>query len=120
MNTKREKITIQLSFNENTFSFTASVAPNHNKNLFTFRFEGGKWLFYTYWLESRSDASVRIPGGFDDDFPIEYFIKLCQARYMVSAGALDFPEVELSKSARKMLTRGFVAKEFTKKYGPMI
>ena len=113
----KNKITIQLTFNENTWMYTASVAPNKNMDLITFGYYWGNWTFYTYWIECRSEANVKVPGGFGEEFPIDYFTKLCQARYMIATGCMDFPEVELSKSAKKMLEKGFVEKKFADKYG---
>lgn len=116
MTTKKEKISIQLTYNTNTLRYTASVAPNHHTNLVLFYFYDGKWRFYTDWFK-RDDKCVCVEGGFGDEFPMGYFTKLCQAKYMIEKGTLDFPEVELSKSAKKMLTREFLQKKLSERYG---
>lgn len=116
MATKKEKISIQLTYNTNSFKYIASVAPNHHTHLVSFYFWDGKWKFCTDWIE-RNGKYVSVNGGYGDEFPMEYFTKLCQAKYMLEKGTLDFPEVELSKSAKKMLTKEFVQKKFNEEYG---
>lgn len=116
MNTKKETISIQLVFNTNTLWYTAAVAPNHHMYLFSFRFNDGKWDFFTNWTGWQCDA-IPVDGGFGDAFPMEYFTKLCQAKYMFEKGTLDFPEVELSKSAKKMLTKKFYQEKANEKFG---
>jgi hypothetical protein len=113
---KKEKISIQLTYNENALKYIASIAPNHRTYLISFYFWDGKWKFYTDWIE-RNGKCVSVDGGFGDEFPMEYFTKLCQAKYMIEKGTLGFPEVELSKSAKKMLTREFLEKKLAKKFG---
>lgn len=104
---KKEKIEIQITFNENDERYCAHVAPNHHKHLICFYYWSGKWEFYTDWVPRMADAKMQVPGGFGDEFPMEQFIKLVQARYMISTGATDFPEVVISKSAKKVLTQEY-------------
>lgn len=104
---KKEKIEIQITFNENNYEYLAAVAPNRHIQLISFNYWNGYWEFYTYWIPRMADASVKIPGGFGDEFPMEQFTKLIQARYMMATGALDFPEVVLSKTAKKVLTQEY-------------
>ena len=108
---KKEKITIQLSYNRNTLDYRASVAPNRHMNLISFNYYNGNWHFYTDWCTLSHPTRVDVKGGFGDEFPMDYFTKLCQARYMIDKGVLDFPEVELSASAKKMLTREYLQKQ---------
>ena len=38
-----------------------------------------------------------------DEFPIDYFKRLCQAICFVSLGLEEFPEIELTANAKKLL-----------------
>ena len=38
-----------------------------------------------------------------DEFPVEYAKKLCQAICLISLGLTEFPEIELTANAKKLL-----------------
>ena len=87
------KVSIKIiSGNADVFEVTALKG---RLSLFTF-FKGiGTWNFNTHgigrsWVKS-------------DEFPMDYFKRLCQSVCFISLGLTEFPEIELTANAKKLL-----------------
>jgi hypothetical protein len=101
-----EKIKITIEKNKTTGMHSVYLSPN--KNTLLFGFEVNNWdnniRFYPdLSAHSFLGRSVIIEGGLGDRFPLDYFIRLVQAKILVDFGVEDWPEVELTKTALNIL-----------------
>ena len=55
------------------------------------------WYFNAYGI---GKTWISAPG---DVFPLDYFKRLCQAICLISLGLTEFPEIELTANAKKLL-----------------
>ena len=72
-----------------------TTALNGRLSLFGFSKGIGTWNFNAHgigraWVKS-------------DEFPLDYFKRLCQAVCFISLGLTEFPEIELTSNAKKLL-----------------
>jgi hypothetical protein len=112
---KTNKIEIQFSYNTHDYRYRAQIGPRHHRTLFEFCYRNGHngpaWYFFSNPWDSRCEPT-EIRG---ESFPIEFFDKFIRAKYMVETpGCTKFPEVVLSKSATKMLSKEWRVKQHEK------
>lgn len=72
-------------------------------SIITFEWTGLSWFFHTREAVGQHGgfgAGMTISG---EQFPLDYFKKVCQAVWFLQAKDVEFPEIELTKTAMRLL-----------------
>ena len=75
-----------------------ATAISRRLSLFSFRKGIDCWFFDTQCSIGIGRAWVKT-----DEFPLDYFKRLCQSVCLISLGLTEFPEIELTADSKKML-----------------
>ena len=66
---------------------------------FQLSYTGSAW----YFRMSERHNDIWITAGENGEFPVEYFKRLCQSIFLIRNGVDEFPEIELTVKAKKLL-----------------
>ena len=73
-------------------------------SLIRFEWTGFNWYFYTgeaLGHQGSFGGGMTVSG--ENGFPLDYFKRVCQAVWLLQGKNVDFPEIELTVRAKKLL-----------------